>query len=136
MRLLSAWPRGSRSNGLPRLGLRSNLRNRLCPLRPPARKRRAPERLALIEAARHADPARALRAMLSVAPVELAVFARDRGLADATARQALDDAQGHAVGAMALSQAQLESLRDGMQAQLSQFHGSRRQLPKIYARRR
>ncbi|OJH43605.1 selenocysteine-specific translation elongation factor [Paracoccus sp. SM22M-07] len=95
---------------------------RFLDLRPPARKRRAPERLALIEAARHADPARALRAMLSVAPVEMAVFARDRGLAGATAQQALDDAQGHAVGAMALSQAQLESLRDGMQTQLSQFH--------------
>ncbi|WP_111559145.1 selenocysteine-specific translation elongation factor [Paracoccus sediminilitoris] len=95
---------------------------RFLDLRPPARKRRAPERLALIEAARHADPARALRAMLSVAPVELTVFARDRGLADATARQALDDAQGHAIGAMALSQAHLGSLRDGMQVQLSQFH--------------
>ncbi|WP_108502942.1 selenocysteine-specific translation elongation factor [Paracoccus indicus] len=91
-------------------------------LRAPARKRRTPERLALIEAARHPTPGLALRAMLAVAPVELAVFTRDRGLTDAATRQALHDAGGRAIGPMALSADHLQSLQDGMQGQLSQFH--------------
>ncbi|MBM3604384.1 MAG: selenocysteine-specific translation elongation factor, partial [Alphaproteobacteria bacterium] len=41
---------------------------RFLDLRPPARKRRTPERLALIDAARRLDPGRALTAMLEVAP--------------------------------------------------------------------
>ena len=91
-------------------------------LRAPARKRRTPERLALIEAARHLDPGLALRAMLAVAPVDLSVFACDRGLTDAATHQALHDAGGRAIGPIALSADHLQSLRDGMLAQLSQFH--------------
>ncbi|WP_378948509.1 selenocysteine-specific translation elongation factor [Paracoccus sp. R86501] len=91
-------------------------------LRAPARKRRTPERLALIDAARHSDPAQALQAMLAIAPVDLAVFTRDRGLTDAATRMALDRAQGQIIGPTALSDDHLRSLRDGMQAQLAQFH--------------
>ncbi|HEY0274457.1 MAG TPA: selenocysteine-specific translation elongation factor, partial [Paenirhodobacter sp.] len=53
---------------------------RFLDLRPPARKRRTPERLALIEAARIEDPAQALAAQVAIAPVDLPAFLRDRTL--------------------------------------------------------
>ena len=91
-------------------------------LGPPARKRRTPQRLALIEAAIPADPARALAAMLSVAPVDLTVFSRDRGLSSDATRLALSSAQGTDIGDLVLSDAHISALRDGMQAELTQFH--------------
>ncbi len=55
---------------------------RLIDLRAPARKRRAPERLAQLAALREADPDAAVSGLLEVAPfhLDLAAFARDRAL--------------------------------------------------------
>ena len=53
-------------------------------LRAPARKRRTPERLALLQALTNVDPYRALASVLELPPffVDLSAFARDRALAD------------------------------------------------------
>ena len=53
-------------------------------LRAPSRKRRTPERLAQLQAHMIEDPARALAALLDIAPhfVDLTVFARDRALSE------------------------------------------------------
>lgn len=56
---------------------------RFVDLRAPARRRRTPERLALLDAAARPDPPDALSAMLGIAPhlVDLDGFARDRAIA-------------------------------------------------------
>lgn len=56
---------------------------RLIDLRPPARKRRAPERLAQLGALSETDPDAAVAGLLAVAPwhLDLTAFARDRALA-------------------------------------------------------
>jgi selenocysteine-specific elongation factor len=95
---------------------------RFLDLRPPARKRRTPERLALIAAATGENPAAVLSQMLMITPIDMGIFTRDRGLTTADAHHALRHAQGTDIGGLALSVAHLTSLRDGMQAQLAQFH--------------
>jgi selenocysteine-specific elongation factor len=57
-------------------------------LRPPARKRRTPERIAALRAAQTPDPAQALAALLALPPhvVDLTSFSRDRALADVDAK--------------------------------------------------
>ena len=61
---------------------------RLLDLRAPERKRRTPERMALLAAMAEGDPVRALKGMAaaSAAPVDLTAFARDRGATLDTAR--------------------------------------------------
>jgi len=56
-------------------------------LRPPARKRRTPERLAQLEALAEADPDRAVARLLALPPyhLDLTAFCRDRALAAAAA---------------------------------------------------
>ncbi|RJL00506.1 selenocysteine-specific translation elongation factor [Paracoccus aestuarii] len=100
----------------------------LLDLRPPARKRRTPERLALIAAAGAPDP---LAAMLAVAPVDLGVFARDRAMPPDQARAALARAGGTVLAGLALSPAQLEALRTGIAAQLAAFHADNPDLPGL-----
>lgn len=102
---------------------------RFLDLRAPARKRRTPERLALIDAARHDDPAAALSAMLAVAPVDLPGFARDRSLS----APALSDALGNAVaiGDLAVSRAMLDALQTQLTATLLQFHQDNPDLPGL-----
>ncbi|WP_410219542.1 selenocysteine-specific translation elongation factor [Paracoccus sp. (in: a-proteobacteria)] len=102
---------------------------RFLDLRPPARKRRTPERLALIDAARPADPGRALAAMLEVAPQDLPTFTRDRSLAPDSARLVLDQAGGTIVGSLALSAAHLDALQHGISAELTGFHEANPDLP-------
>lgn len=95
-------------------------------LRPPARKRAAPERLAALAAAREADPVRALAALSALGPVDLTGFLRDRtlpeseGAAVAAAAGAVvieaDDAP------LAVSDAALAGLREALEATLSVFH--------------
>jgi selenocysteine-specific elongation factor len=60
---------------------------RLVDPRAPARKRRTPERLALLAAHAIADPAEAVAALLAIAPfhLDLTSFARDRALSEAAA---------------------------------------------------
>lgn len=100
----------------------------LSDLRPPARKRRTPERLALIAAAHTPEP---LAAMLAVAPVDLTVFARDRAMPPEAARAALTRAGGLAVGGLALSGDHLRGLRDGIAAELAAFHAENPDLPGL-----
>ncbi|MEE2861118.1 MAG: selenocysteine-specific translation elongation factor [Pseudomonadota bacterium] len=102
---------------------------RFLDLRPPARKRRTPERLALIAAAGAPDPAAALVGMLRVAPVDLPVFTRDRGLTAEQAATALARADGTTMGGLILSRAQMEDLRQGLLDQLAQFHADNPDLP-------
>ena len=93
-------------------------------LRPPARKRRTPERLALIEAAQAPDP---LQAMMAVGPVDSSVIVRDRALSPADAAAALSRAR--IVAGLALSPAHLDALQRGIIDALSAFHAENPDLP-------
>ena len=95
---------------------------RFLDLRPPARKRGAPERLVWLAAAREEAPAQALTALLEAAPVDLPVFLRDRALREDSAAALLSAAGGEALGAMALSEPRLRGLRAGFAAALEAFH--------------
>lgn len=102
---------------------------RFLDLRAPARKRRTPERLALIAAADHADPAEALAALLSVTPVGIAAFARDRSLSEGDMTAALDRVGAVGIGGLALSPQQHQALREGLTATLAGFHADNPDLP-------
>ena len=91
-------------------------------LRPPARKRRAAARLALIEAARDRNDGAALAAMLAVAPVDLPVFTRDRALSIPDAQNAIRTAGAVILGDLALSHDHLDGLRTQLQQALARFH--------------
>ena len=100
-------------------------------LRPPARKRRTPQRIALIRAARATDPGGALAAMLSVAPVDLTVFARDRALSQDALSAAIQTANAIILGNLALSEEQLQGLRKQLTETLAQFHDENPDLPGL-----
>lgn len=91
-------------------------------LRAPSRKRSTPARLALLRAARAADPARALRQLLAEAPVDLALFLRDRALAPEQGPGLLQAAGAQLSDTLALSPAHLNSLRQGLGETLTAFH--------------
>ncbi|MBP7001764.1 selenocysteine-specific translation elongation factor [Amaricoccus sp.] len=95
---------------------------RLLDLRPPARHRRAPERLALLAAAAEPDPARALAALLALAPVEIAAFVRDRALAPAEAEAALAACDPVALAGLAVGRAEHGALRAQTAEALAAFH--------------
>jgi selenocysteine-specific elongation factor len=95
---------------------------RFLDLRPPARKRRTPERLALIAAADHNAGAIALSAMLQVAPVDLHGFARDRSLSAAGLAQVVRDAGAATIGNLALTRTSLGKLHQQAVAILTEFH--------------
>jgi len=95
---------------------------RFLDLRPPARKRGTPERLAWLAASRAADPARALAGLLAVGPVELPVFLRDRGLPEAALPTLLAQAGAETIGSLALSAAALRGLRARLVGVLEDFH--------------
>jgi len=104
---------------------------RFLDLRPPARKRGTPERLALLAAARNADPAEALCGLIAVAPVDLAAFLRDRGLADGALPALLAAAKAETVGSLALSSKALRDLRAGLAERLAAFHAENPDLAGI-----
>ena len=93
---------------------------RLIDLRPPARRRARPERLAALEAMALADPAQALAALARLGPVDLDAFARDRALApdqlDAAGTVLIPGTR------LALAPSQLAAMRQQMQAELAAFH--------------
>jgi selenocysteine-specific elongation factor len=97
---------------------------RLVDLRPPARRRRTPQRRAQLTALAEADPMLALTTLLAGAAdhVELTAFARDRALsiddipADGLVRLAAPDAL------FALSEAGWTGLRRNLRATLGVFH--------------
>ncbi|MDO5705776.1 MAG: selenocysteine-specific translation elongation factor [Paracoccus sp. (in: a-proteobacteria)] len=91
-------------------------------LRAPSRRRRTPERLALIAAAENPDPARAMAAMAAVAPVDLAGFARDRAL--------MAPPQGlPVIGPVAVSPEAAQALREALTTALATFHDENPDLP-------
>lgn len=94
-------------------------------LRAPARRRRTPERRALLDAAALTDPAQALTAMLDQAPwlVDLDGFARDRALGPAAAQAlARDVVVLDGTARIGLSAAAHRGLVSGMADTLAAFH--------------
>lgn len=91
-------------------------------LRPPARKRGTPARLAWLTAAHSTDPARALAQLLQVAPVDLPVFLRDRGLSPEDGAGLIAGAGAQLYGSLALAPEQVQALRDALAARLAEFH--------------
>ncbi|GAB4072184.1 selenocysteine-specific translation elongation factor [Ancylobacter sonchi] len=103
---------------------------RFIDLRAPARKRRTPERLAVIDAAAEADPVAALAGLVELPPyhLDLDAFARDRALA-AEAPAALASALGLvtlAAGGItfALSAARWTALRAEIVDRLAAYHAA------------
>ena len=89
----------------------------LIDLRPPARRRARPERLAALDAMALPDPASALQALATLAPVALDAFARDHALpAEAFDTPLIPGTR------LAASPDTLASLRAQMQDQLAAFH--------------
>ena len=100
----------------------------LLDLRPPARKRRAPERLARLAAMAEPDPGRAVAALLDLSPftLDLSGFARDRALA-AEAAEALASRLDLATlrvgdGVTALSAGRWAAYADALTGALDAFH--------------
>ncbi|MCL4067257.1 selenocysteine-specific translation elongation factor [Pseudomonas sp. GX19020] len=93
-------------------------------LRAPARKRGTPERLAWLEAARETSPGAALRRLLQVAPVDMPVFLRDRGLDPASGPDLAAKVGAVLLGPLALSPAQIQALRTGLATHLGEFHAA------------
>ena len=91
-------------------------------LRAPARRRGTPERLAWLDAARSTDPATALTQLLTVAPVDLPTFLRDRALDAAEGPRLCREANAQVIGTHALSPAHRSALREGLTATLTSFH--------------
>ena len=101
---------------------------RFLDLRPPARKRRTPERLAQLEALSERDPAKALARLLDTPPflLDATDFARDHAMTEAEGRALLD-----ALGAVtieaggrrhALSRAQWEGFEANLLAEIGRYH--------------
>lgn len=108
---------------------------RLIDLRAPARRRRSEERLALLGAMAEEDAVRALEAMLSVsaAPVNLAGFARDRGVVPATVGDWLRDAGGESIqapgGPFGMAADRIDALAEQVRSALATFHVDHPDLP-------
>jgi selenocysteine-specific elongation factor len=106
-------------------------------LRAPSRKRRTPERLALLRAHRIGDPAAALAMMLDIAPrfVELSAFARDRALSANQVQEIVERlsivASQTADGTFAMSAPVWLELKRTLLAKLQAFHADNPDLPGI-----
>src|SRR5690606_28149862 len=109
---------------------------RFLDLRPPARKRSTPERLAWLEASRIEGPEAALSALVAdpaegmdgrdevpaAVTVDLPAFLRDRGLPYRSLSQMPACVGVAAIGDLALSSSALDRLRADLLAQLQTFH--------------
>ncbi len=101
---------------------------RLIDLRAPARKRRAPERLAQLAALRETDPDAAVSGLLEVAPfhLDLAAFARDRALgaeaAEAIAARLGLEVLHESETRIALSPARWELYTQALLGEIGAFH--------------
>src|SRR5262249_34407802 len=106
-------------------------------LRAPARRRRTPERRALLDAHAIADPQSALAALLASPPHtgDLATFGRDRALAPSEMAAMSSNVGLVALAAdgttLALSQAAASDLRRAIAAALAAFHRERPDAPGI-----
>lgn len=104
---------------------------RFLDLRPPARKRGTPERLAFLTASGNEDPAAALSDLSDLAPIELAAFLRDRGLGEDTLSGLLIAAGARAIGDHALSSAAADGLWANLTDTLTAFHAENPELAGI-----
>ena len=108
----------------------------LVDLRPPTRKRRTPERRAILEAAARRDDAEALQGLLATAPffVDLAVFARDRALGEGQytklARD-LDIVELSGGARIGLARETFDRLVESLVATLAAFHAENPDLPGL-----
>ena len=108
----------------------------LVDLRPPARKRRTPERRAILEAAARRDDAEALQGLLATSPffVDLAVFARDRALGEGQytklARD-LDIVELSGGARIGLARETFVRLVESLVATLAAFHAENPDLPGL-----
>lgn len=95
-------------------------------LRPPARRRRTPERLAQLQAAARPDPAEALQAMLAAPPyvIDLTAFLRDRALGPDEAQRVTEGVTvlDGGTAKVALSPLTHRGLVAGMLDTLARFH--------------
>lgn len=91
-------------------------------LRPPARRRRTPARLAFLASSRQSDPAAALTGLLETGPVDLPSFLRDRGLPDNPDAVIATLTGIKTIGPLALSDVMLQGLRTALHATLTSFH--------------
>ncbi|WP_152044770.1 selenocysteine-specific translation elongation factor [Aureimonas psammosilenae] len=108
---------------------------RLLDLRPPARKRRAPERLAQLSALSQPDPEKRLAALLAHAPfhVDLDAFGRDAALGP-EAVQALAESLvvlNHGARRFALSPIVHERFRESLLSEIGRFHEENAELQGI-----
>ncbi|MBE2275544.1 MAG: selenocysteine-specific translation elongation factor [Rhodobacteraceae bacterium] len=97
---------------------------RFLDLRPPARRRRSPARLAHLAAAAREEPAAALAGMLAVGPVPLGDFLRDRVLADGEGPALLAAVGGVERAGLALSATAVAALCAEAEAVLADFHAA------------
>lgn len=97
---------------------------RFLDLRPPARKRGTPERLVFLAASGKEEPASALADLAALAPIDLAAFLRDRGLADDARPSLLAAAGAEIIADHALTSAALAGLRASLVATLAEFHAA------------
>ncbi len=110
---------------------------RFLDLRAPLRKRRSPERLAVLDAAGLGNAADALAGLLAVAPhlVDLDAFARDRALSEEALQAAISAASAHIVATqparLALSPAQRHAFSEDVERRLSVFHADNPDLQGI-----
>ena len=108
---------------------------RFLDLRAPERKRRTPERMALLDAMAQAEPVAALAslAMAAAAPVDLGGFARDRGATLDTARGwcAAADVEEWPVGttSFALARQRRAEVAARLRQALAEFHAAQPDLP-------
>ncbi|HEV7310269.1 selenocysteine-specific translation elongation factor [Ensifer sp.] len=95
---------------------------RFLDLRPPARKRGTPERLAFLAASSTENPVAALAALTDLGPIDLDAFLRDRGLGEDRRSELVSAAGAVIVADHALSTATLSGLRASLVATLADFH--------------
>lgn len=100
-------------------------------LRAPSRRRRAPDRLALIAAADQTAPERALSHMARIAPVDLVVFCRDRAIPDSAAADLIARAGVDVIGRQALGPDMAAALEQALLDALTSFHAANPDLSGI-----
>ncbi|MCB1549023.1 MAG: SelB C-terminal domain-containing protein, partial [Hyphomicrobiaceae bacterium] len=103
--------------------------------RAPARRRRSPARLAILEALAHSEPGEALEALLALPPyvVDLTTFTADRAMTDDEAAALVAGRPlvlvDHDGARFAMSDAAVETLEKRLVAVLERFHAEAPELP-------
>ena len=104
-------------------------------MRPPARKRRTPERLGQLAACALKDPAESLATLLARVPyfVDFSAFARDRALADGESEQLARELAlvqiATPVGVIVVSELTSKRLDENLLVALAAFHANSPDLP-------